>query len=51
MIRDWYLANDGVVGPDLGVAPWEELEIDDGDKAVLEELGKIIDHEVGAVRA
>lgn len=45
------LASDRAVGFDPGVAIRNELEIDDGDEAVVEELGEVIDDEIGAVRA
>jgi len=45
------LASDGAVGFDPRVAVGDELEINDGDEAVVEELRQIIDDEIGAERA
>lgn len=46
-----YLAIKGVVSSELGITPWNELEIHEGDKVVLEELREVIDDEIGTVRA
>lgn len=44
------LASDGVVDPDAGIAVRDELEIEDGDEAVVEDLNEMVDDEVGAIR-
>ena len=49
--EDRNLASDGAVGFDPSVAIRNELEIDDGDEAVVEEVGEAIGDEIGAVRA
>lgn len=46
-----YLTIKAVVCPELGITPWNELEIDDGDKVFLEELDEVIDDEISTVRA
>lgn len=46
-----YLANKSIVFSELGITPWNELEIDDGDKVEVEELNEAIDDEIGTVRA
>ncbi|KAL6003120.1 hypothetical protein ACLOJK_023343 [Asimina triloba] len=45
------LASDGVVGSETRVAVGHEPEMDDVDEAVSEDLGQVIDDEIGAVRA
>lgn len=45
------LAIEGVVATDLGIAPWNEVEIDDGDEPIFKYLNKVIHDEIGTVRA
>lgn len=41
----------GVVVSEFGIAPGNEFEVNDGDDVGGEDFGKVIDDEVGAVRA
>lgn len=50
MNRCYDLAGDGSVS-DPGVAVRDESEVDNGDEAVLEDVGEVIDDEAGAVGA
>lgn len=36
---------------ELGVTPWNEVEVNDGDEVISEDFGEVIDDEIGAVRA
>lgn len=45
------LAIKAVVSIEVSVSPRNEAEIDDGDEIVIEELGEVIDNEIGTVWA
>lgn len=45
------LAIKGAVAFELSVSPRNEAEIDDGDEILIEELGQVIDNEIGTVWA
>lgn len=45
-----YLAGEGAVGIEPGVAPRDQPEIDGGDEIVLEDLDQVVDYEVCTVR-
>ncbi|KAM2518359.1 hypothetical protein PS1_033165 [Malus domestica] len=45
-----YLAGEGTVGIEPGVAPRDQPEIDGGDETVLEDLDQPVDNEVCTVR-
>lgn len=46
-----YLAMKGFVSFEFSITPRNEFKVNDGKKIVVEDLGKIIDDEIGAVRA
>lgn len=49
--RNGNLTSDGSIGANSSVSIRDQIEVNDGDEAIVEYLGEIIDDEVGAVGA